>query len=169
MMRHDPTHTHSLDQIVGYDIVVSTTRGGQFITLVAETYWGAGKYADALAAARRLQNLDTVTGAYPASRWSCGCRFAQTVGAYEQIHDGWDGASRPRYVLEAPCGCRWSTDLTYREGRPCSACLVAAYRRNEAQAAHRALLERLLADGHDVEEFADDPFALRGYAEAVGA
>lgn len=42
-------------------------------------------------------------------------------------------------------------------------------RRAAARAAHEALLERLRADGHDVELWADDPDLLRAYAEAVSA
>ena len=35
---------------------------------------------------------------------------ARLLPQWRRQHDGWDGNSDPKYVLIAPCGCRWTND-----------------------------------------------------------
>lgn len=46
----------------------------------------------------------------------------------EKVFDGWDGISRPRYILRDTCGCTYALNGT--KERVCMACFLAAERRN---------------------------------------
>lgn len=82
---------------------------------------------------------------------------------YDRTPDGYYGRA---YAKEG----RWYAGETQPGWKPYADCLAERERleaRKAARAEHAALLERLTADGHDVAEWADDPTALRAYADAI--